>query len=136
VSKRKEGVPVWIKHKPKQTPEGVEKKAIKDYLKMQGWLVETNVQGPYTKDGRPDLEASRRGVTIRIEVKAPERRSINGILLPAGQLSPMQDSYIRELVRHGISVFVVWSKVEFVRELEIWEAKRWPGECSKSLFGG
>jgi hypothetical protein len=113
------------------TPEGLVKSGVIRYLRMCGWYVEINVQGAYTRgraSGRPDIEATKRGVTVRIEVKAPAHRGPNGRWYQEGQLSPNQVKYIAELERHGAVVIVTADAERFADNLDDLEAQLWPQE--------
>lgn len=54
-----------------ETPETLQKKAIKEFLTMTGWVWYPNTAGMGVKPGIPDLTAIKRGVVVQIEVKAP-----------------------------------------------------------------
>ena len=95
----------------KETPEHALKQAVKEYLGLQGWLVETNVQGILCTKGRPDLEATKKfhglAITIWIETKAPK-----------GKVSDYQRDYIRALRAEGGLVSVCKSFDEFRYDLQ------------------
>jgi hypothetical protein len=117
------------------TPEGKVKSAVLKYLQLKGWFTEINVQSQFTQGrlrGRPDLEASKRGCHIKIEVKRPGRYQ-DGRWLPEGKLRPEQIAYIDELIKAKIRVFVTSNPEEFMRELDDLEERLWPGENLKRL---
>jgi hypothetical protein len=63
---------------------------IVDYLRIKGWLVWVNWQGPFSYPGIPDLTAVRNGVTVWIEVKKP-----------GGRLSADQKKFREDIEDYG-----------------------------------
>lgn len=58
----------------KQTPENIEKKAIKEYLRYKGIFFYHNLAGLGVYPGVPDLTAIKDGQVYQIEVKARKGR--------------------------------------------------------------
>lgn len=54
----------------KNTPENYEKRAIKEYLALNGWFYYHNLAGLGVYPGVPDITAIKRGFVLQIEVKA------------------------------------------------------------------
>lgn len=76
--------------KRKEQPETPIRKAITDYLRMNGWMVTRIVQSALSEPGIPDLVAIRGGHHVWIEVKAPK-----------GRLSGHQERWLQDLEDHG-----------------------------------
>lgn len=117
----------------KVTPEKLVQNAVVKILRFHGWFVERNQQGLGNRNGRPDLEATRGGVTIRVECKAPAHKMGNRFY-PAGKLSPEQEKYINALREHGAIVYIVHDSEVFLREIENLQESMWPGKNVKRLF--
>jgi len=98
----------------KQEETGI-RKSLKSYLLAMGFLVETNFQGLGAVRGRPDLNASRDGKTLWIEVKTPRKTSkqfehqsiyqskveaVGGIYLVIRSLEEMEQM----LIQHGFKL--------------------------------
>lgn len=116
----------------KDTPENRVKRAVRQILRQNGWMVETNLQGMGSANGRPDMEATREGVTIRIECKSPAHRTGNRVY-QAGKLSPAQEKYIARLRDHGAVVFVTDDPEKFLVDLESLQEELWPGRNLKRI---
>lgn len=54
----------------KKTPEGRAKEAIRQYLRLNGWLVYPITQSTYSRHGMSDYVCIRNGRVIFLEVKA------------------------------------------------------------------
>ncbi len=68
------------------TPETAIKKQIRDYLRLNGWFVRHHLAGLGCYPGMPDMSATKAGITLEIEVKAP-----------GGKQSPRQTAYQSDL---------------------------------------
>ena len=47
------------------------RRQIQDYLRLKGYFVTYNLQGLGCYPGKPDLDATKNGITYHIEVKTP-----------------------------------------------------------------
>ena len=104
--------------------EGLVKAATIRYLGFKGWLTQINVQQGFGNvRGRPDLEATKKGTTIFIEVKSA-----------SGRLSENQEKYIKKLRDYGAIILVVRSSEEAMRDIDAVEERLWPGQNNKRLF--
>ena len=74
----------------KLTAETLIKREIKRYLGLKGFFIRHIIQGMASYPGIPDLLATKNGVTIEIEAKAPK-----------GVQSPKQKDYQQMLELHG-----------------------------------
>ncbi len=72
------------------TPETAIKKQIRDYLRLNGWFVRHHLAGLGCYPGMPDMSATKAGITLEIEAKAPK-----------GTQSPGQKTYQWDLEFHG-----------------------------------
>lgn len=54
-----------------ETPETLQKKAIKEFLTLKGWYWYSNTAGWGSKHGIPDMTAIKGCMVVQIEVKAP-----------------------------------------------------------------
>jgi len=82
-------------------PESAILHAVRDHLRLQGFLVIRNVAGIGTHPGLADLLAVRDGVTIFIEVKTA-----------TGRLSEPQKRFRRDVEAHGATYVVARSVVD------------------------
>lgn len=80
-------------------------KAIRDFLRLNGWMVIRNHQSLGSQRGIPDLTAIRGGQVVWIEVKTP-----------SGRLSEHQERFLAELEDHG-GWYIVARGVEDVEHL-------------------
>lgn len=96
------------------TPEGYVKRETVSYLRAMGWLVFHVQQGMMSYPGISDLIAIKKGVTVFIEIKAPERISLkDGKKRPAGKLSEAQAKFMQDVVEHGGLYRVVYGNKEY-----------------------
>ncbi len=89
----------------KEQPETKIRRAIADFLKVNGWKVVRIVQSALSEKGIPDLVAIRGGQVVWIEVKTP-----------AGRLSEHQKRWLQDLEDHG-GWWIVARSVEDVEHL-------------------
>jgi hypothetical protein len=89
----------------KLTAETLLKRECKRYLGIKGWFVRHIIQGMGSFDGIPDLLATKNGVTVEIETKAPK-----------GVQSDRQKDYQRQLELHGGKYLLVKSVEDLVKE--------------------
>lgn len=61
-----------------ETPETLEKKAIKEWLTLRGWWWYPNTAGFGVKPGIPDITAIKNGTVAQIEVKVIGGRQSKG----------------------------------------------------------
>jgi hypothetical protein len=100
------------------------KAALRDYLHKKGWLTTVNVQSGFGMvNGRPDLEALKKGVTIYIETKRP-----------GGQLTEAQHKYLARLRSYGAICLVISSGDEIIHDIDQVEEMLWPGQNSTRLL--
>jgi Holliday junction resolvase len=70
--------------------EGEILRAVRDYLRVEGWLVIRNQQGLGSYKGLPDLTAIRAGQVVWVELKTPR-----------GHLSEDQERFRADIEQHG-----------------------------------
>jgi len=73
-------------------------RAVRDHLRIQGYMVIPNVAGIGTHPGLSDLMAIRDGITIFVEVKTA-----------TGRLSDAQERFSRDVQAHGATYLVARS---------------------------
>lgn len=99
----------WRKLSPKpgrkEQPETAIRRAIVEFLRLNGWKVARIVQSALSEKGIPDLCAIREGQTCWIEVKTPK-----------GRLSEHQERWLQDLENHG-GWYIVARSVEDVEHL-------------------
>jgi hypothetical protein len=95
----------------KTTPETRLKRAIKQYLGYRGWFVRHIIQGMGAYRGIPDILATKGGLTIEIEAKAPK-----------GRQSEHQIKYQADLEAHGGTYLLI----KDISELETWLDRKKP----------
>ncbi len=98
------------------TPEKQAQTQIMAYLCQTGWHVRRNQQGLGNKKGRSDIIATRWGITLHLEVKAPPHLNKNGKMLPAGKPSLEQLAEQAEIRAHG-GIYEFVSTIEEVERI-------------------
>lgn len=82
-------------------------KAVKDYLKLNGFFVIRNHQGLGVHRGLSDLTAIKDGRALWIETK-----------VPGGRLSQYQVQFQRDIQNHGGTYLIVTDIDDLIRYLE------------------
>lgn len=94
----------------RETPETLQKKAVRDYLTINRWWWYPNTAGFGVKKGIPDITAVKGGVVVQIEVKAP-----------GGKQSKDQVDFMLDWRAHG-GYYILGTIDDIIRSLKAIES--------------
>lgn len=80
------------------------RKAVRDYLRLRGWFVWTNVQSALSYKGVSDLTAIKNGIVLWIEIKTP-----------TGRQSKHQIKFQKDVSEHGGHYLLIRDVEEIIK---------------------